>query len=144
MEVRIFIFLALVSVTVVANTVAMFVAYRIFAKMTAKVTETVAEIQRNSETRQWISSLQVAAEQAAIVTESTKIKFAEFTPILERAQGNYRQSLVAIDAKLETTAEKITQASREVRDTIAKPAFAVATFAAGLAHVVDREDTDEL
>jgi hypothetical protein len=140
MEVRLVVFLAFASVTVVANTVAILLAYRLFSRMTTRVTQTVAEVQRNTATREWINSLQVAAERAAVVTQVTKVKFAEFEPILQKAQVNYRQSLVTIDSKLETTAERITKAARDVRDTISKPAFAIATFAAGLAHVIDQEE----
>jgi phosphoenolpyruvate carboxylase len=143
MEVRIVIFLAFTSVTVVTNTVVILLAYKAFANLTSRATQTFSDIRKSTEAREWIDSLRVAAERAAVVTETTKRKLAEFTPILGRAQEDYRRTLVAIDSKLETTAEKITTTARGVRDTIAKPAFSVATFAAGLTKDLDRVETED-
>src|SRR5258706_2989633 len=107
MEIRLVIFLAFTSVTVVSNTLVILLAYRIFARLTSKVTETVAEVRNNTEAREWIDSLQVAAERAAIITEATKLKFADFDPVLSRTQENYRRTLATIDSKLDEAAGKI-------------------------------------
>jgi len=143
MEIRIFLFLALVMITVVSNTFAIFCAYRLFAGLTNKLTKTVTDLRENSEAMEWISSMQIAAARAAAITESTKRKMVEFDPILDRTQEGYRRSLVTIDSKLETTAEQITTAARNIRDTIAKPAFAVATFAAGMTRVLEETQPEE-
>src|SRR6266496_983622 len=107
MEIRLVIFLAFVSVTVVANTIAILIVYRLFSTLTFRVTETMVEVQKNSEAREWIESMRVAAERAAVITEATKVKFAEFDPVLSRAQEDYRRTLVTIDSKLDHAAEKI-------------------------------------
>jgi hypothetical protein len=143
MEIRLVIFLAFVSVTVVANTLAILIMYRLFARLTSRVTETMAEVQQNSEAREWINSMRVAAERAAVITEATKVKFAEFDPVLTRAQENYRRTLVTIDSKLDHAAEKINTTARGVRDIVAKPAFSVATFAAGISKVMESVDGKE-
>jgi hypothetical protein len=143
MEIRLVIFLAFVSVTVVANTLAILIMYRLFARLTSRVTETMAEVQQNSEAREWIDSMRVAAERAAVITEATKVKFAEFDPVLTRAQANYRRTLVTIDSKLDHAAEKINTTARGVRDIVAKPAFSVATFAAGISKVMESVDGKE-
>ena len=77
--------------------------------------------------------MQVAAEHAASVSETTKIKIQEFDPVLELAQENYRRTLLVIDARLEEAGENVTTAAQTVRDVVAKPAFAAASFVAGLA-----------
>ena len=143
MEIRIVIFLAFVSVSVIFNTLVIFFAYKVFANLTLKVTASMAEFQKSSETREWIDSLQVAADRAAAVTESTKLKFAEFDPVLERTQENYRRTLVDVDAKLEEVADDINTTVQKVRDIIAKPAFSVATFAAGVSQVLHNVETEE-
>ena len=143
MEVRIVVFLAFVSVTVVFNTVIIYHAYRAFAGLTSKMTATMSEIHASGETRQAIESLQTAAEQAAAITETTKLRIAEFDPVLERAHQDYRRALVAIDSKLEKAAENINTTAREVRDIVSKPAFSVATFVAGVAKVLQVTETKE-
>ena len=84
MEIRIVIFLAFVSVTLITNTLLILFAYRALAGMTTKVTATVAELGKSSETRELINSLHAAAENAASVTESAKLKVAAFTTVLDR------------------------------------------------------------
>src|SRR5881394_2500718 len=125
MELKITIFLFFVFVSAVFNTVLIVGMYKAFAGLTAKVTETVADLGKNAETRQWIDSMQYAAEQAAKVTEVTKLKFAEFDPALSRAEDEYRRTLVTIDTKMEEVAEKVTTTAQSVRDIVAKPAFSV-------------------
>jgi hypothetical protein len=143
MEIRILVFLGLVMFQVVVNTAAIFGAYRLFAGLSTKLTKTATDIRENTEAREWISSMQIAAARAAAITETTKRKMVEFDPVLDRTQEGYRRSLVTIDSKLETTAEKITTAARNIRDTIAKPAFAVATFAAGMTRVLEETQPEE-
>jgi phosphoenolpyruvate carboxylase len=142
MEIRIVIFLFFVSVAAILNAGILIGLYKLFAGMTAKMADTVSDIQKNSEMREWLQSMQVAAERAALMTNTTKAKFADLDPVFARAQENYRRTLVTIDSKLDETAEKINTAARDVRDVVAKPAFAVATFAAGLTQVLS-SDGDE-
>jgi hypothetical protein len=143
MEIRIFIFLVLTSVTVMANTMAILCAYKIFAKLTTRVLETATDFRKNTATRDWIQSMQIAAERAAAITNSTKQKFAQFDPAFGRVHEKYRYTLVKIDSKLDEAAEKINTTTRDVRDIVAKPAFAVATFAAGVSKVMAGVETDE-
>src|SRR5262245_6854865 len=143
MEIRIFIFLALTSVTVMANTMAILCAYKIFANLTTRVMETASDIRKNTDTREWIKSMQNAAERAVAITHSTKQKFAQFDPAFGRVHEKYRYTLVKIDSKLDEAAEKINSTTRDVRDIVAKPAFAVATFAAGVTKVIAGVETNE-
>jgi hypothetical protein len=136
MELRIVIFLGLVSAATILNTAVIVGVYRMFTKLSLRMTETMSDL-RPSEMREWINSLQVSAERAAAVTESTKAKFAENDVMFERAQEKYRQTLVTLDQKLGGAAEKITTTALNVRNIIAKPAFTVASFTAGIGKVIE-------
>ena len=136
MEIRLVIFLAFVSVTLITNTIVILLAYRALAGMTAKVTATVTELGAASETRELIDSLNAAAKRAASITESAKVKLAEFDPALGRIQENYHRSLAAADSKLQAAAENINVTAQNVRDLVAKPVFAAASFSAGIIKVL--------
>ena len=143
MEIRIVIILAFASVSAITNTMLILFAYKAFASLTWKVTETVSEFEKSSETRQWIDSLQIAAEQAAVVTEATKQRIAEFEPVLGRAQENYNRTLATVDSKLEKVAGEIDTSARKLRDVVAKPAFSFVAFAAGLTKVLEEDETGD-
>jgi hypothetical protein len=137
MEIRIVIFLAFVSVVVVGNTLALLFAYKAFAGVTTKVTQTVSEFSKSGETRYWIDSLQDASKQAAELTETTKQKIAEIDPLLSRAQDSYRQTLANMDSTLDKVEGGVNTTAEMVRDMVAKPAFSFVTFAAGIAKMVN-------
>src|SRR5215471_19203550 len=137
METRIAIFLAFVSVTVITNAILLWFVYKAFANVTSKVSEAVIEFETSSQTREWISMLQSASEHAITVTEVTKVKMAEIEPEVENARQRYRQTLAAVDSKLETVADEITTNARKLRDAVAEPAFSVVAFAAGLSSVIE-------
>ena len=143
MEIRLVIFLAFASVTVITNSVLIVFAYKAFANLTSKVTATVSEFEKSSETRAWIDSLQVAGQQAVTVTEATKQAIADFTPIISRAHETYRGTLVEVDSKLEKVAEEVSAGAAKMRDVVAKPAFSVMAFAAGLTKILDTMRSDE-
>ncbi len=137
METRIVIFLSFVSVTVITNTLLIWFAYKAFANFTFKVTETVSQFRTSSETREWISAMQAASEQAVAVTEATKIKLAEINPVLDRTREQYQQAIATVDSKLDTVANEITANAARMRDVVAKPAFSIVTFVAGLSRFLE-------
>src|SRR5436190_12673606 len=126
MELRILVFLFFVSVSAIFNAALILFVYKVFSGLTSKVTESVAAFKKNSEAREWIESMRVAAEQAAAVTESTKVKMAEFEPALARAHDNYRRTLATVDSKLEKFAADVNITAEKVKDVVAKPAVSVA------------------
>ena len=132
MELRIVIFLAFTMVTVVTNSLLIWFAYKAFANFASKTTETMMEFERSGLTKAWIDALQTAAQQAVTVTDATKRRIADFEPVLGRVQQNYAMTLGTMDSKLDAAAEEISDGSRRVRDMVAKPAFTVMAFAAGL------------
>ena|SRR5207244_8932140 len=139
MEIRVVIFLFFVLVTVASNTVMIVFAYKMFTGVTSKVTEAVSEFEKSSETRKWIASLQAAAAEAVVVTEATKQRMAEVEPMLTRAQESYNRALAEADAKLAAVAEDVSAGARKMRDVVAKPAFSVMAFVAGLAKLTREE-----
>jgi phosphoenolpyruvate carboxylase len=142
METRIVIFLAFVSVTLITNTLLIWLTYKAFANVRVKVTETVSQFQANGEMREWISAMQSASEQAVAVTEETKIKMAEIEPVLDRTREQYRQVLANVDSKLDTVANEITTNAAKMRDVVAKPAFSIVTFVGGLARFLENMENE--
>ncbi len=143
METRIVIFLAFVSVTVITNTLLIWLVYKGFANFTFKVTETVTQFQTSGETREWITAMQSASEQAVAVTEETKMKMAEIEPVLDRTREQYRRVLATVDSKLDTAANEITTNAAKMRDVVAKPAFSIVTFVTGLRRFLETMESDE-
>jgi len=143
MEIRIVVFLAFACATVVTNTILIWFAYKATAGLTAKVNATVSDFHKNNETKQWLESLQVAAAQAAIVTQATKERMAEFEPMMARAQENFTRSLATVDAKLDEVAAEINKNAEVVRDAVAKPAGSVMAFASGLTKVLEHLQGNE-
>jgi hypothetical protein len=137
MEIRLVVFLAFASVTVVTNTMMIWFAYKALAGISSKVTKTVSDLEKNNEIKQWIDSLQIAAEQAVIVTQSTKERIAGFEPVLVRAQEGFARSLAATDAKLNQIGEQVTSNATKMRDTVSKPASSIGAFAAGIMKVLE-------
>ena len=135
-------FLACVSVVLISNTLVLLVAYKAFSNMTTKLTKSVADFSKGGQAQKWVDSLQVFAERAVTVTESTKVKIAEFDTVLIRTQEQHSRILADADARLSKTADDIDDATRNIRDAVAKPAFAVVSFTAGVRKAIDEGQFD--
>jgi predicted ATPase with chaperone activity len=125
------------------NTALIFVVYKAFSGLSMKVTATVSELEKTAELRQFLGSLHAASEQAVKVTQSTKERIAEFEPVISKVQETYNRSIAQVDSTLEKVAAQIDSSAEKVRDTVAKPAFSVMAFAAGLTKVMDTMKSDE-
>ena len=143
MEVRIVVFLFVISLSVITNTILIFYVYKAFAGLTDKVDATVSEFQKNSETREWLDSLQTASAQAVIVTQATKEQIAECEPVIAKAQESYKRSLEQLDSKLEHVADQINTNAQKARDAVSKPAFSVMAFAAGIAKFFENINAED-
>jgi len=143
MEVRLLVFLFFVCGGVIANTLVIWGIYKAFAGMSTKVTTAVDEFQKSSETREWIESMRVAAEQAVTVTQATKERMTQLEPVLSRAQENYDKALALADVRLKNFADQVNSNADKVRDTVAKPAFSVMAFAAGITRVLESLERGE-
>jgi hypothetical protein len=131
-------FLACVSVVLISNTLVLLFAYKTISRLTGKLTSAVGDVSKTGQARKWVDSLQVVAERAATVTESTKVKLAELDPVLARTQEKHGRILADADAKFAKTADDIDEAARTIRDALAKPAFAVVSFTAGVRKAIDQ------
>ena len=140
METQIVMFLALIAIALTMNTVLIFLAYKALSGVTAKVTEGVSEFVSLTQTKEWMTALQSASEQAIAVTETTKLKMAASQSVVENAQKNYRETLKKVDGTLETVADQITSNAKKVREAVAGPAFSFLTFAARMAENFESED----
>ena len=129
---QIVIFLAFTGVTVISNTVLIWFAYKAFATVTLKVTQTLAEFERSSATRQWLTSLQTASERAVTVTELTKVKMAEFDPAFATFHARFGFMLAKMDHRVERISADISDSAIRVRDAVARPAEKFAIVASGV------------
>ena len=143
MELRIVIFLAFISIALITNTLLIWLAYKAFADVTSKVTETVSQLETSSDARELIAMLQSVSQQAVSVTEAAKVKLAEFEPVIENVQQHHRETIAKLDSTLETVADEITATARKMRDVVAKPAFSVLAFAATLSQYLQSIESEE-
>src|SRR6266446_1147082 len=102
METQIVIFLALISVTVITNTLLIWFVYKGFAGVTSRITETVSEFKTSSETKAWLRTFESASKQAVAVTEATKIKIAAFEPGIDRKGAMTKPDLKSEISKFRT------------------------------------------
>jgi len=143
MELRILLFLIFACGTILMNTALIFLAYKAFSGLSIKVTATVSELEKTGELKQFLGSLHAASEQAVTVTQATKERIAEFEPVISKVHETYNRSIAQVDSKLEEVAGEINTSAEKVRDTVAKPAFSVMAFAAGLTKILQTMKGDE-
>ena len=125
------------------NTALIFQAYKAFSGLSIKVTATVSELEKTGELKQFLGSLHATSEQAVTVTQATKERIAEFEPVISMVHETYNRSIAQVDSKLEKVAGEINTNAERVRDTVAKPAFSVMAFAAGLTKFLQTMKGDE-
>ena len=99
MEGRLIIFLACVALTLIVNTVILYMVFRIFGTLASKVTDGVHEFQTGSATRHWLATMQTATENAARVTGNIKEELAGLEPILAKMQAEHAESLAKVDVR---------------------------------------------
>jgi hypothetical protein len=143
MELRILLFLIFACGTILMNTALIFLAYKAFSGLSIKVTATVSELEKTGELKQFLGSLHAACEQAVTVTQATKERLAEFEPVISKVHETYNRSIAQVDSMLEKVAGEINMNAEKVRDTVAKPAFSVMAFAAGLTKFLRTMTGDE-
>ena len=136
MEPRLVIFLAFTSVTLTANTLVIWFAYKAFANLTTKVTERMTEISSSDTTRGLFHLLEVASYQAVSATDVTRKKLENFEPVLAHTQDIYGYGLAKIDTKFETLCEVITEKVERAQSAILEPAEKIGTVAAGVQTVL--------
>jgi hypothetical protein len=99
MEGRLVIFLACVAITLIVNTVIIYMVFRIFGTLASKVTEGVHEFQTGSATRHWLATMQTATENVARVTGTVKEELAGLEPALAKIQAEHTEMLAKADVR---------------------------------------------
>jgi hypothetical protein len=99
MEGRLIIFLACVAVTLIVNTVIIYMVFRIFGNLATKLTEGVHEFQTGSATRHWLDTMQSASENAVRATGIAKEQVAGLEPALARMQAEHAEMLAKADVR---------------------------------------------
>jgi hypothetical protein len=99
MEGRLIIFLACVALTLIVNTVIIYMVFRIFGNMATKLTDSVHELQTGSATRHLLATMQTASENAVRVTAAVKEQVAGLEPELARIQAEHAEMLAKADVR---------------------------------------------
>jgi hypothetical protein len=107
MGVQIVIFLAFVSVTLVFNSVVIWLAYKAFANITLRVTGAFSQIHASEGTRRWMDALEAASVQAVGITELTRQRVNSFEPVLAKAESKYGYGLAKVDIRTEDFCENV-------------------------------------
>ena len=137
MELQLVIFLAFVSVTVIANSLLIWMMYRGVAGLTLKVTETVREFETSSEAKAWMGALHHASVSAMNITEETRRRIQDYDPRLEEMQARYEYTLARIDAKIERNTSMLSERLQRVQDAIEQPAHTFGAVAAGVQNALE-------
>jgi hypothetical protein len=143
MEIRIIVFLAFTSLTLITNALLLWFAYRAFAKVAMKATETISEAGKSAASREWVASLRVASENALSITEAVKRDLANFEPALTRAQSRYGFALSSVDTRFEKFERVMSSSLSEVNESARASASKLAAFAAGVKGVAARLGCDD-
>jgi len=99
MEGRLIIFLACVAVTLILNTVILYMVFTVFGNLTTKITEGVHEFQTGSPTRHWLAAMQSASENAARVTGIAKEQVAGLEPLIAKMHADHTERLAKADVR---------------------------------------------
>src|SRR5262249_41284034 len=105
MEIRIIVLLGLISIYAIFNVAMFFAMLYSLSRTTSKIANAVTEFEKNGETREWIGTLQNAALEAVVLTETTKKHLSDFDSVLERTQEAHKTALARIDSSLERAGE---------------------------------------
>lgn len=136
MEVQIVIFLIFTSVTLVFNSALIWFAYKAFADVTTRVTETMREIHASDDAKSWLNALQSASSQAVVVTDAAKDSILRFEPTLARAQSKFGYGLAKVDVRLERIHDKVRLQAERVQDAIVGPAHRIGATMSGVQGVL--------
>ena len=147
MGVRIVIFLLFTSVTLVFNSLVIWFAYKAFANITTKVTDTMREVHASDSVHSWLRALESASVQAVTVTDFAKERIVKFEPTLARAQSAFGYGLAKVDVSLERAHDTVRLQAAIVQSAVTVPAHMVGATLAGVQEALlyfsgDRSDGD--
>jgi hypothetical protein len=136
MPVQIVIFLLFISVTLVFNSMVIWFAYKAFANVTTRVTETIREIHSSDDARSWLRALETASFRAVSVTGFARERIAGFEPTLARAQSKFGYGLATVDVRLERLHDKIQSQAARSQSAIVRPAHRIGATLSGIHEVL--------
>ena len=145
MEGRLIIFLACVALTLIVNTVIIYMVFRIFGNLATKVTEGVHEFQTGASTRQWLATMQSASENAVKVTGLVRSQLAELEPALARLQAEHSERLAKIDVRFKLVYKAIHFTAATVERVVTWPIRNIqtaASFINGIFTFIRGRETD--
>jgi len=147
MEVQIVIFLAFVSVTLVFNSLVVWFAYKAFANVTMRVTDTVRELHASQSAWAWLRSLESASTKAISITEIAKDQIGRLEPVLETAQSRFSYGLAKVDVRVEDFCDNICLHAEKAQGVILAPAHRIGQTMSGvhevLRHVTRSQSGDD-
>ena len=121
MEARLVILLACVSITLIVNTVIIFMIFKIFGSMASKATESVHEFQTSESTRHLLTTLQAASENAAKVSGSVRDQIVGFEPALVKMQAEHSERLAKADVRFKVVCRIIQFSAEKIEKIVTWP-----------------------
>jgi len=135
MEGRLVIFLACVAVTLIVNTVIIYLIFRIFGDLATKLTEGVHEFQTGSSTRQWLDKMQSTSENVVRATGIAKEQVAALEPALAKMQVEHAEMLAKVDVRFKLAFRAIHFTAAAVDGVVTWPIRHVRTASSVIAGV---------
>ena len=136
MEAKLVVFLAFTSATLLFNAAIIWLAYKAFASVTFKVTQTLTELQSRESAKVWLTALESASNQAVSLTEKAKTQLANFDPVLARAHSKYESRLAQIDVQMEKGLNTIRDRTESLQGSLVRPAHRLGATLAGVFEVI--------
>src|SRR5688572_8122159 len=136
MKAQLVVFLAFTSATLLFNAVIIWFAYKAFASVTFKVTQTMRELQSSESAKVWLNALESASNQAVSLTEKAKTQLNNFDPVLARAHSKYEFRLAQIDGQMEKGLNTIRDRTESLQDSLVRPAHRLGATLAGVFEVI--------
>jgi hypothetical protein len=136
MEARLVIFLAFASATLFFNAVIIWYAYKAFANVTFKLTETMRELEARESAKVWLSALETASNHAVSLSEKARTQLANFDPVLARAQSKYEFRLAQIDVQMEKGLTSIREKTESLQGAVERPSHRLGATLAGIFEVM--------
>ena len=135
MEGRLIIFLACVAVTLIVNTVIIYMVFRIFGGLATKLTDGVHEFQTGSATRHWLDKMQSASENVVRATGIAKEQVAGLEPALAKMQAQHAEMLTKVDVRFKLVFRAIHFTAAAVDNVVTWPIRHVRTATSAIAGV---------
>ena len=147
MEIKIVIFLAFTSVTLIFNSVVIYMAYKAYSRAALKVTETIREFETSESALIWLRALESASSQAVILTDAAKNHLAAADPVLTEAQAKYSFRLAQLDLHMERSLSKVVGLTQKMHGGVGRPAHRIGATLSGIREVLrvlsDRQTSDD-